>query len=256
MTRDSLAWPLALTAALLTYISTNVEELQRAFAGELRAIINIASGVVAVVSGYLYKSPLRLSAAGKRHYAVKQAVQDVETLAKAENVVERAERNAVNPPGPKPIPGVMLAAVGLSLCATLACSTGLKPKVVAAYQATEIGLGALQDTERALYVAGTVGELTKELHETKISPAFVKAFDAQIKFGNALLVWEPGATLPAGYDAWVSSVENTVQALSELLPRNRVLFDETMRWVRNAIAIIRALEQTVPPQLSTLVKEP
>lgn len=241
MTRDSYAWPLLLAAGVLTYLGAHFDILTASFPSldaAWEARIELLSGLVAAVSGVAWKSPLRLSDRGKRHYAIKHAARDLD-----------AARAAA--PTRKILAALACCTVGVAA----ACATGLKPRVVAAYQATEIGLGAVQDTERALYAAGTVPQLTKEVHEQRISPAFVVAFDAQIKFGNALLAWEPGAALPSGYAEWVTSVQNAVAVLGELMPRNKGVLDAVMSWVTNVADTIRILGQTVPPELTALVKE-
>lgn len=147
-----------------------------------------------------------------------------------------------------------LAVVVLALC--VACASNPKAKVVATYQSVEIGLGALQDAERAAYASGTVPALTKEVHEQKISPAFVKAFDMQIKVGNALLAWQPGTALPVGYDQWVASIENVAQVLSAVSPKNSAVFDATVAFVRSAVDAIKRFGQQPSAALLNIASQP
>lgn len=148
-----------------------------------------------------------------------------------------------------------LAVVLLMLCMA-ACASNPKAKIVTAYQSVEIGLGALQDAERAAFVSGTIPALTKEVHEQKISPAFVRAFDTQIKVGNALLVWKPGTALPVGYDQWVDSIENVAQVLSTISPKNTAVFDATIAFVRAAVDAIKRFGQQPSPVLLNVANQP
>lgn len=135
------------------------------------------------------------------------------------------------------------AVVLLALGIAAACASNPKARIVTAYQSVEIGLGALQDAERAAFQSGIIPALTKEVHEKKISPAFVKAFDMQIKVGNALLVWKPGTALPVGYDQWVAAVENVADVLKTVSPKNSAVFDATMALVHAAVDAIRRFGQ-------------
>lgn len=144
------------------------------------------------------------------------------------------------------IRGLAVALIALTM---LACASNPKARIVTTYQSVEVGLGALQDAERAAYASGKIPALTKEVHETKISPAFVKAFDAQIKTGNALLLWKPGTALPVGYDQWVAAVENVATVMSSVSPRNSAVFDATVAFVRAAVDAIKRFGQQPPPAL-------
>lgn len=132
-----------------------------------------------------------------------------------------------------------------------ACAPSKRARVVQAYQSTQIGLGAVQDAELALYKSGTVPALTLEKHQ-EINRAFVKAFRAQITFGNALLAWRSEGVQPSGYAEWLAAIDETLAVLSDLLPSDRALFDTTIAWTRNVIAIIRSLGLVVPPRLATI----
>lgn len=143
----------------------------------------------------------------------------------------------------------------LALCMA-ACASNPKAKIVTAYQSVEIGLGALQDAERAAFQSGTIPALTKEVHEQKISPAFVRAFDMQIKVGNALLAWRPGAALPIGYDQWVASIENVALVLSQIAPRNTAVFDATIAFVRAAADAIKRFGQQPSELLLNVAGQP
>lgn len=134
-------------------------------------------------------------------------------------------------------------AVAVLLLAMAACASNPKARVVTTYQSVEIGLGALQDAYRAAYASGQIPGLTKEQHETVISPAFAKAFDTQIKVGNALLVWKPGTALPVGYDQWVASIENVADVLKVVSPKNKAVFDAAVQFVRSAVAAIKQFGQ-------------
>lgn len=148
-----------------------------------------------------------------------------------------------------------VAVAVLALC-MVACSSNPKAKVVATYQSVEIGLGALQDAERAAYASGTIPALTKEVHEQKVSPAFVKAFDMQIRVGNALLAWQPGTALPVGYDQWVASIENVAQVLSAVSPKNSAVFDATVAFVRSAVDAIKRFGQQPSAALLNIASQP
>lgn len=137
----------------------------------------------------------------------------------------------------------------LAACLMAACSSNPKARVVTAHQSVEIGLGALQDAERAAYASGTVPALTKDVHEQKISPAFVKAFDTQLKVGAALLAWRPGTTPPVGYDEWVASIENVANVMKAVSPKNSAVFDATISFVRAAVDAIKRFGQQPPPAL-------
>lgn len=134
------------------------------------------------------------------------------------------------------------------------CATSTRARVVQGYQATQIGLGAVQDAEIALYKAGTLPALDLDRHQA-ISRVFVQAFEAQIVFGNALLVWRSGAP-PAGYDAWLKAIDDTLVALDALLPADRALLTSTVAWTRNVVQVIRALGLVVPPKIATLAATP
>jgi len=149
-----------------------------------------------------------------------------------------------------------MAVTLMALCVMAACASNPKAKIVTAYQSVEIGLGALQDAERAAFVSGTIPALTKEVHEQKISPAFVRAFDMQIRVGNALLAWKPGTALPIGYDQWVSSIENVASVLSTVSPKNSAVFEATLVFVRAAVDAIQRFGQQPPPALLTVANQP
>ena len=152
---------------------------------------------------------------------------------------------------------MMIRSLAVALLACMAaCASNPKARIVTTYQSVEIGLGALQDAERAAFVSGTIPALTKEVHEQKISPAFVRAFDMQIKVGNALLVWQPGTTLPVGYDRWVASIENVAAVLSSISPKNSAVFDATLTFVRAAVDAIRRFGQEPPPALLSIATQP
>lgn len=149
--------------------------------------------------------------------------------------------------------GVLLLALAFGMALLVGCSSNPKPRVVTAYQATEIGLGSVQDAELALYRSGTVPALTPQVH-ARINMALVQAFDLQIKFGHAILVWEPGA-LPAGYEMWLASIENVLQVVTEVVPKGSTVMTTTLDWARNVVALIRGLGQTVPPRLAAAVAQ-
>jgi len=134
-------------------------------------------------------------------------------------------------------------AVALMALAMLACASNPKARVVTTYQSVELGLGALQDAYRSAYASGAIPGLTKVQHEQVISPAFAKAFDTQIKVGNALLAWEPGKTPPVGYDQWVASIENVTEVLKVVTPKNKAVLDAALSFVRAAVEAIKGFGQ-------------
>lgn len=146
---------------------------------------------------------------------------------------------------PRLVIAVLLVPALLAGCA----SGGTRTKVVTTYQAVEVGLGAVQDAEMELFKAGLI---TKEKH-VEINEVFVRAFDAQIKFGNALLVWRPqGETAipPQGYAAWLSTVETALKVLETLPTQNAELVSRVRVWVARVVEIIKELNQPVPPILT------
>lgn len=146
-------------------------------------------------------------------------------------------------------PPIVLVPFLIGALLVSACASNPKQRITLTYQSVELGLGAVQDAERAAFAAGAI---PKDVHERTISPAFIKAFDAQITFGHALLVWKPGVQPPQTYEAWLATITNTVDVLKEVTPKNRPLLDAVVAWVRQAVAIIKEFKQDVPPQLAAI----
>lgn len=142
--------------------------------------------------------------------------------------------------------------VVLAVVITSACASDPKARVVTTYQAAEIGLGAVQDAERVAFAQGVI---PRALHEQTISPAFARAFEAQITFGHALLIWKPGTQVPQGYDAWLATITNTIDALKDVAPKHRALLDAVIVWARQAVGIIQQFKQTVPPSLAAVAEQ-
>jgi hypothetical protein len=138
----------------------------------------------------------------------------------------------------------------VTLCLLACCASNPKARIVTAYQSVELGLGALQDAERAAYASGAIPALTRAVHEQRVSPAFAQVFDMQVRVGNALLAWQPGAAPPVGYEQWVASIENVAAVLRAVAPRDSAVFDATLAFVRAAVDAIRRFGQ--PPSLALL----
>jgi len=252
LTRDSQLLWFGMAVAVLAFTIGNWDLLQEAFPSmppAVEKLVTFGAGLLGVVFGIMRASPLDITPEGAAAYRKKNETDALDALGK----LDATKRVQVTDAAKQLPPVVLLLALSGAL-ASCATTGGPKPNVVAAYTVTETALGAVQDAERALYAAGTVPALTKAVHEQKVSPLFVAAFDAQIKFGHALLLWKPGTAPPAGYAEWVATVTNTVDALGALMPKNKTLLDTTLAWVRSVAETVRMLGQTVPAPLAALVK--
>jgi hypothetical protein len=73
MKRDNPVWLWLMAGAILSTFSAHFDLLERCcdLGDKAKALIELASLVLTGVSGVMYKSPLRLSDKGRRHYAAK-----------------------------------------------------------------------------------------------------------------------------------------------------------------------------------------
>lgn len=153
------------------------------------------------------------------------------------------------------LPALLLVAI-LPTALLIGCASGgTRSKVTTTYQTVEVALGAVQDAEMQLFAAGVI---TKEQHAAA-SSVFVKAFDAQIKFGHALLAWRPeGETAlpPQGYAEWIATVESALSVLDAIPGPQPELVSRVRLWVARVVEIIRALNQPVPARLASALAVP
>lgn len=139
---------------------------------------------------------------------------------------------------------------------TLACASSQKQKVVVAYQSAESALGQFQDAEIALYNMKTVASLTEEKHKA-IHAALAKAFDAQIKVGSGLLIWETGKPAPASVQQWLTEAERVLAELRTQIPDNDrlKLVQALIPWIRAILDTVRLLGVQPPPALEAVAEQ-
>lgn len=136
------------------------------------------------------------------------------------------------------------------LAITIACSGNPKPKVLGAYEGVDIALSQLQDSERAAFKQGFV---PKDVHEQKISPAFAKAFAAQISFGKSLKAWDPAASpLPDQYDNWLSAVDAVADVVATVSPKNADVARTATAWAKTIVNIAVKFHKQPSPQVAAL----
>jgi len=132
-----------------------------------------------------------------------------------------------------------------------ACAnTTYKQRVVTAYQATETALAGFQQAEITLYEAKTATALTPEKH-LAVHKALSRAFDAQVKVGDALLIWRSGDPAPVTVAEWFAGVERVIAEIRAIAPENErlKLIQLIVPWVRAIVDVANLLKVQAPPAL-------
>lgn len=141
----------------------------------------------------------------------------------------------------------------IAVCLTallVACSGNPKPKVLIAYEGIDAALSRLQDAERAAFKDGTI---PKDIHEQRISPAFSKAFAAQIAFGQSMKTWNPSASpLPDGYDNWLNAVDAVADVVAVVSPKNADIARTATAWAKTIVDIIVTFKRQPSAQVTAL----
>lgn len=237
-TRDNAIWTLVAVTGLVTGLLANFDLLSGVGVGEgAKNWLALFAYVLAYVGGKLGTSPLNISDAGRVKEVAKQTPAEINKL-----------QNAIDKVSVILLAVVLAGAVGL-----VGCATSQRARVAQGYQGTQLGLGAIQDAEMALYSSGTVPALTLQKHQ-QINRVFVKAFEAQIGFGNLLLAARNSPLPREGYAQWIAAIDATLKELTTLLPSDRRLLDATVAWVKNIVEMIRVIGETVPPELAAFAK--
>lgn len=151
----------------------------------------------------------------------------------------------------------LAAIVALAATAIIgaACATSQKQRAVVAYQSAQTALGVFQDTERALYQARTLPELTDERHRA-ISAALARAFDVQIQLGNALLIWRTGEPAPTSVVGYLNEADRVIQEVQRLLPDDsRVrLARDIVQWARTLVELAKQFKVTAPASVEAAAR--
>ncbi len=150
-----------------------------------------------------------------------------------------------------------LVAVALAVGVGAAgCAARQKQIAVVGYDSVQTALEVFQDAEIALYRAKTLPELDATRHAA-IQTALKQAFDAQVKVGDALLLWRSGEPAPVGVSEWLTEAERVVTEVERLVPGNaRVqLVASLVRWARGIVAIASQLRVAPPANVARLAAE-
>ena len=154
--------------------------------------------------------------------------------------------------------GFIALCVAAALAALVAgCgAVPLKQKAVLTVQTAETALGAAQDTERSLYLQGTLPALTPERHKD-ISQAFSKAFQAQIDVTTALKAWRSEDPVPTSVTEILGYAQETWDVVAAIVPQldaktpSEKAFVERIRvWVKEVIDLAKLFNLPIPPILA------